>query len=171
MRKTTNILLSTIVAAVISACGGGDGSDLEGTYEVTKHTLNDGSCDAEGPEVTGGETHFKLEMGELFGFPILQYFPCTSATECEDIADFLFTKMHGDWVMQVTSSYELNDECNLEESTGSLSGTDLGVAIEIKSSQAVVTPSGGEECDPDLVDTYQDQMMCTEYEVVEGTLQ
>ena len=48
---------------------------------------------------------------------------------------------------------------------------DLGVSIEVKSSQAVVTPAGGEECDPDLVDIYQEQMQCTEYEVVEGTLQ
>jgi hypothetical protein len=41
----------------------------------------------------------------------------------------------------------------------------------VKSSEAAVTPSGGEECDPDLVEEYQDQMQCTEYEVVEGTLQ
>jgi hypothetical protein len=155
----------------LSACGGDGGSVFEGTYEVTKHTLNDAACDAEGPDVTDGETHFKLETGDLFGFSILQYYPCSSATECEGISDFFFSKLGGEWIIQVTSSYELNDECHLEETTGSLDGTELGVRIEVKSSQAVITPSGGEECDPDLVDKYQDQMQCTEYEVVEGTLQ
>jgi len=162
--------MALLCCLFLAACGGDSGSDFEGTYEVTKHTLNDASCDAEGPAVTGGEAYFKLEMGELFGFPILQYFPCTSATECEG-ADFFFTKMRGDWIMQVTSSYELNDECHLQETTGSLSGTELGVSIEVKSSQAVITPSASEECDPDLVDTYQEQMQCSEYEVIEGTLQ
>lgn len=171
MINITKILLSMILAVGFCACGGGDESDFEGVYQVTKHTLNDASCDAEGPEVTDGEAYFKLETGDLMGFPILQYFPCTSATECEGFADFFFTKMHGDWIMQVTSSYEMNNECHLEENSGSLSGTELGVGIEVKTSQAVVTPSGGEECDPDLVDTYQEQMQCNEYEVIEGTLQ
>jgi len=162
--------MALLFCLFLPACGGDDGSDFAGFYQVAKHTLNDTSCDAEGPEVTGGEDYFKLEMGDLLGFPILQYFPCTSATECEG-ADFFFTKMHGDWIMQVTSSYELNDECHLQETTGSLSGTELGVSIEVKSSPAVVTVAGGEECDPDLVDTYQDQMQCSEYEVIEGTLQ
>jgi len=170
MHKTTALLLGFILAVGFTACGGDDGAAFEGTYEVTRHTLNDAACDAEGPDVAGGETHFKLEMGDLMGFPILQYFPCTSATECDDISDFFFTKMSGDWIMQVTSSYELNDECNLEDTNGSLEGTELGVSIEVKTSQAVITPSGGEECDPDLVDTYRDQMQCTEYEIVEGTL-
>jgi len=170
MYKNTTLLLGSILVLGISACGGSNESNFEGVYQVTKHTLNDAACDAEGPDVTGGETHFKLETGDLMGFPILQYFPCTSATECEGAGDFFFTKMQGDWIMQVQSSYELNDECHLEDTQGSLNGTELGVSIEVKTSQAAITPSGGEECDPELVDTYQDQMQCTEYEVVEGTL-
>jgi hypothetical protein len=154
----------------LAACGGDNGSDFVGTYQVTKHTLNDAACDTEGPEVTDGETHFKLEMGEFFGFPILQYFPCSSATECDDVADFAFAKLRGDWVIQATSSYEYGGECHLGEVIGSLDGTELGVSIEEKTSEASITPSGGEECDPDLVEKYQEQMQCTEYEVVEGTL-
>lgn len=166
MRKVITLLFCFCLAA----CGGNGGSDFVGTYQVTKHTLNDAACDAEGPEVTGGETHFKLEMGDLFGFPILQYFPCSSATECEDIANFGFAELRGEWLIQTQSSYELGGECHLGETLGSLNGTDLGVSIEVKTSEGVVTPAGGEECDPDLVDKYHDQMVCKEYEVVEGTL-
>jgi hypothetical protein len=167
MHKT----IALLSCLFLSACGGDGGSDFEGTYEVTKHTLNDAACDAEGPEVTGGETHFKLEKGDLMGFPILQYFPCTSATECEGASNFFFTKLQGQWTMQQQSSYEFGGECHLGETIGSLNGTELGIAIEVKSSEAAITPSGGEECDPDLVEKYQEQMLCTEYEVVEGTLQ
>jgi hypothetical protein len=166
MKKFITLLFCTVMAA----CGGDGDSEFEGTYQVSSHTLNDAACDAEGPEVTDGYAYFKLEMGEILGFPILELFSCTSDTECSDVNEFFFSKMKGDWIMQVRSSYELNDECHLQETTGSLEGTDAGILIEVKSSSAVITPSGSEVCDPDLVEKYQEQMLCEEYEVIEGNI-
>lgn len=163
-------IFALLACMLIAACGGSGDSDFEGTYQVDRHTLNETDCDVEGPEVTGGYDFFKLEMGDILGFPILEMFSCTSATECSDVNEFFFSKMQGKWTMQVQSSYELSDECHLNDTAGSLEGTDQGVRIEVKSSSAVITPSGGEECDPDLVEKYQEQMVCEEYEVLEGIM-
>ncbi len=154
---------------VIAACGGDGGSAFEGTYQVDSHTLNDAACDAEGPEVTDGYAYFKIEMGEILGFPILELFSCSSDTECSDVNEFFFSKMQSQWIMQIRSSYELNQECHLNETSGSLEGPEAGVRIEVRSSSAVITPAGGEVCDTDLVDNYREQMLCEKYEVLEGT--
>ncbi|MFC1654647.1 hypothetical protein ACFL2F_02475 [Myxococcota bacterium] len=170
MRKTMAILFCIILAAGLTACGG-DGSDFEGTYEVTKHTLNDTACDVEGPEVTGGDAFFKLQMGDLMGFAILEYYSCTSATECEEYSDLFksFAKLQGKWRIETQMASGWDTECNISEAQGVLEKTDLGVKLEIRTTQAAITLTGTEECDTDLVDKYSSQMVCGEYEVIEAT--
>lgn len=173
MRKTIALLFCMILATGLTACGGGDddGGDFVGTYEVTKHTLNDTSCDAEGPAVTDGDAFFKLEMGDIMGFPILEYYSCTSATECEDTSDLFksFSKIGGQWSIQTQVASGIDPECNISEITGPLEKTELGVKLELRTTQATITLSGTEECDTDLVDKYSDQMVCGRYEVLEAT--
>lgn len=173
MRKTIAMLFCCMLAAGLTACGGDDdgGGDFVGTYEVTKHTLNDTGCDAEGPAVTDGDAFFKLQMGDIMGFPILEYYSCTSATECEPDSDLFksFAKIGGEWSIQTQVASGFDPECNLSEITGPLQKTELGVKLELRTTQATITLSGGEECDTDLVDKYSDQMVCGQYEVLEAT--
>ena len=170
MKKIVALPLIVVLALGLSACGEDDGAGkYVGTYQVTNHTLNDGACDVEGPEVTDGPTYFKIENADFFGFPILNIYNCTSATECDEDPFNFFSKQQDGWKIEVRSSYEYQGECNLTETIGPLETTEAGVKLEIKSSKGVVTPAGGEECDPDLVHEYPEAMVCEEYEVLEGS--
>lgn len=136
MKTFFAILFCLILAAGLTGCGGDgdDGGEFVGTYEVTKHTLNDTSCDAEGPAVTDGDAFFKLVMGDIMGFPILEYYSCTSATECEDTSDLFksFAKIGGQWSIQTQVASGIDPECNLSEITGPLQKTELGVKLELR---------------------------------------
>lgn len=170
MRKTTALLFCIVQAAGLTACGeDDDASKYVGVYEISHHTLNDAACDVEGPEVTDGDPFFKIEKGDFFGFTILNFYYCTSATECDDMSTNFFGKQPDGWKIEMRASYEFQGECNLSETIGPLQKTEEGVRVEVKSSTAAVTPAGGEECDPDLVETYAEQMVCDNYEVIEGT--
>jgi hypothetical protein len=172
MWKMVALLFCILLAAGLAACGGDDdGSAFEGVYEVTRHTLNDTGCDAEGPDVTGGDAFFKLQTGDIMGFSILEYYSCTSATECEPDSDLFksFAKIGGEWRIETQVASGSGTDCSLSEITGPLRTTDTGVKLELKTSSADITLSGNEECDTDLIDKYSDQMVCGEYEVVEAT--
>jgi len=166
------LAVAAVLATVPAGCGGGDASAFEGTYQVVHHTRNQEGCDAQGPEVTDGDRYFQLKAEDFFGATILGYHTCTSPTDCEESSNLFrsFAKLDGQWRME-TSTASTGDDvtCSLTSSIGSLTRTDTGVRIEIRTSRGEITLDG-KECDTDLVDSNPEALSCEEYEVIEADL-
>ena len=92
-RGFTACALLTAATLTLSACGddsSGGNSDVQlaanKIYELTAHTRNDASCDADGESILDMDTerYFSASVGNFAGVPVATVSSCASPQQCRD---------------------------------------------------------------------------------------
>jgi hypothetical protein len=163
--RRASVVFAALTACllVLAACGSEEPTmDYEGTYEVIQHTRNTSGCDGGGTGVDGGDSYFKLE--ERGGR--LAYFACSSATECEDIANDTrsLQQQDGDvWLKTVPSADETGSTCELQVVERRAEPAQNGIRLtRQKYSASYDTPDF--ECTESAAADRRDELECTETE-------
>jgi hypothetical protein len=177
--KTTLFATALCTLQLFCACDDGQraGAEYDGFYQVTlsqeRTSCND--QDAWTPSDIM-EPYFKLRAQSFFGTPIVGWISCTGATEdtCDDDTIELtgtFIKKDGVWQQYMTTSSSGGSEnsCYLSYRQGIPALTGTGLSLTVTRWEGEIMMEAGEECDPDLVDKYFDQMDCTQMEYLEAT--
>jgi hypothetical protein len=99
---------------LLSACGGGDMTGLQGIYVINTWTENPTACDVEGASVLGGETALYIKEENFLGEKFVNVVPCTDIPDCESMAGDSDTIHLGNWGFQ-----EGSDEGGWTNSWGS----------------------------------------------------
>ncbi|MBU1512385.1 hypothetical protein KKD52_18690 [Myxococcota bacterium] len=177
--KTTLIATLLICLPLFAACDDGEpaGSEYNGFYQVTLSQERTSCSDQDAWTPSDiMEPYFKLKAQSLFGTPIVGWISCTGETEdtCDDeTIDLMgiFVKKDGTWQQYMTTSSSGGGEtiCYLTYRQGIPALTESGLSITVTRWEGEITLEAGEECDPDLVDKYFDQMDCTQMEYLEAT--
>lgn len=186
MRLPVLAAFATMVCTAAACAGDGGGGlkpdPFEGLYLASSETHNDDACDAEGPDI-GAPTqeYFRLDIDSFFGTRALGWFGCTSATECDEDLNLLFSfyekDENDDWTTTVWSGpYYIDSACEFSEGIRTLSGDPEGeIRIDTTLSSTSALGMSQAECeDADveaLVDEYRDQLICHSYQVLRADVQ
>ena len=81
--------LALVLGAGLAACGGDEGSELLGIWQVTAWSENPAACDSPGDSVLDqmNEQHLAVFEGEFFGVEFVQAVPCGDPADCQAILD------------------------------------------------------------------------------------
>lgn len=168
MRPRLLLCLTLTFALGAPACDK-DGDELLGVWQVTAHTLNDTSCDAEGPALSG-PPFIKFIEGEIFGQDYLEYVACTDAagTSCDEpggLFGLLYAESIDDGMRAaIYAASGTSSDCLLSStiSTATVSGT----ALRIETRHRLQDNVSNTACDAD--DARGTSMPCVELEVITG---
>jgi hypothetical protein len=178
-----HIRASVLGCLLVAACGGDGGSAFQGIYDVDTWTINDGTCDAEGPSVleTETQTMFYLKNESFLGIEFLNLKFCDDQNDCETLAGDPET-IHlgrygfdqggdgGGWTSEWYSGFE-NDMTGLCEGSYfvvKLTG-EAGASVRVEARE---TPAGGfppgEDgfCDDEPGKAAAEGQPCTGFEVI-----
>jgi hypothetical protein len=160
------------LALLLAACGGNEGIDLAGMYQVVTHTRNDASCDAAGP-ADDEYPYFQIKKDSMLGSEFLLMDPCESElpASCEDgglfFALVFSIPVDDGWEGKASYSTGSGDPCTLTYQESSASMKDGTLTIEKRQwSEEVTVPE--DQCDTEEADARGKSMPCTLYEVIEG---
>jgi hypothetical protein len=166
------LLAGAALAAALAACGGDDGDALLGMWQVTAHTANETSCDAEGPAVAE-PTFIKFIEGDFFGQEYLEYVACTDATgaTCDEPGGIFFSLLYSESIddgmrAEIFASSGTADDCLLSATTSdaTVSGSTLRIETRHRREDNVT----GTACTPDDAQARADSMPCAGLEVLTG---
>ncbi|MBU1534828.1 hypothetical protein KKF84_05880 [Myxococcota bacterium] len=176
MTLRTVIILAFLLGSVGCDDDSPAGSEYNGTYELISHQE---SATCETPEWTDVEItdpYFRLHAESFFGTPIIAWNECTGNTDdtCDDSIDLMstFTRIDGQWVQYMaTSSFNGESICLVTLRRGILEETDTGVIWNVTTKTGTLTVETEEECDPDLAQSREDELECSDLERYEASLQ
>lgn len=179
MSKLSFVSILLLTLSVLTACDDDprSGSEYDGFYQVTLYQER-AACDDGEPwlDTDPVEPYFKLKAQSFFGTPIIGWISCSGATvdTCDDdTIDLMntFSRKDGVWQQYMTtSSSGGGTTCWLTWRQGLPALTETGLTITVTQREAEITLEAGEECDPELVDKYWNQMDCVESSRLEATL-
>jgi len=173
-RGSVTLLVAVVPAlAAAAGCGGNPWDDVLGTWQVTAHTENTTSCDAEGPAVVD-PPYIKFIEGEIFGQEYAEYVACTDAgVTCEESgglfgALFYAEEIDGGVRASIFAASHGGDpnDCLLSGtiSDAIVSGGVLRIETRSRSQDNV----SGTACDSDDAKSRFADMPCTRLEVIAG---
>lgn len=164
-------LLFAALSLGAAACGK-DGEELLGVWQVTTHTRNDTSCDAEGPPL-GDPPFIKFISGEFFGQEYLEYVACTDAAgmACEEpggLFGLLYAESIDDGMRAaIYSASGTASDCLLSSTISTATVTAAGLRIETR--HRLEDNVSNTACDADDAEARGTSMPCVELEVLTGT--
>ncbi len=153
-----SLLQACVLAVLLVACGSKDDESkdesdpYEGTYAVTGRTLNEESCEAEGPAADADPAFFQLSLEQASQGNALVYYKCTEATSCQTdafVSGWYFdAKIDDQWSGVATAAVAQKSEgkCFISLTTNTAVLTGAGLRMERRNSTGEVEAPADKTC-------------------------